>query len=111
VPALEKAGWSTRSSTDPGESPHLIRAQRGQDRVDLLIALSPYQQEALKRARNHVLTVEDVLVHKIIAWRGRDRDDIESILAVGHQIDWAYVERWVEYFGFESRLAELNRFR
>lgn len=70
------------------------------------MALTPYQQEALRRARGNVLTVEDVLVHKIIAWRGRDRDDIESILAAGHEIDRDYVRRWVEYFGFEQRLEE-----
>jgi hypothetical protein len=79
------------------------------DAVDLLVALTPYQQEALRRAQGNVLTVEDVLVHKIIAWRARDRDDIESIISAGHDIDWGYVNRWVEYFGFRGRLTDIRR--
>ena len=39
-----------------------------------------YQRVALRRSVDHVLTAEDVIVHKLIAWRLRDRDDIRSIL-------------------------------
>ena len=105
---IERAGWEVRTASDPGDPPYLIRARRGEQYVDLLVALTDYQQVALERAKDNVLTVEDVLVHKIIAWRGRDRDDIESILAAGHDIDWAYVRHWVEYFGFEDRLDRLR---
>lgn len=43
---------------------------------------------------DHVITVEDVIVHKLIAWRPRDRSDIASILEAGHPLDLAYIERW-----------------
>lgn len=39
---------------------------------------------ALERAVDHVLTAEDVIIHKLIAWRPRDRDDIAAILDAGY---------------------------
>ena len=49
-------------------------------------------------------TVEDVIIHKLIAGRPRDMDDIQSILSTGHEIDeafilenaqqWEAVDRW-----------------
>lgn len=70
--------------------------------------MTDYQKEALRRAVDHVLTVEDVIVHKIIAWRPRDRSDIQSIVDAEHQIDWAYVGRWAEAFGVSERIDELG---
>ena len=40
--------------------------------------------------------VEDVLIHKLLAWRPRDRDDVRSILSVGHALDERYIERWAD---------------
>lgn len=107
VEAIREDGWEVRIAADPGDPPHLIRARRADEAVDFLVALTHYQQEALRRATDHVLTVEDVVVHKVIAWRERDREDIQSILEAGHEIDWDYVSEWVEYFGFEERLKQL----
>ncbi len=67
--------------TEPGEPPHLLQCYRGEQQVDILLPVVAYQQDALSRALDHVLTIEDVLVHKLIAWRHRDRDDIRSILS------------------------------
>jgi hypothetical protein len=106
--AVRDLGWETKAARDPGEPPHLIRARRGEERVDLLIALTDYQQEALRRAEGNVLSLEDVLVHKIIAWRLRDRDDIDEMLRLEHDIDWDYVRTWVEHFGFEERLEGIE---
>ncbi len=110
VGTIERHGFDARVHQDAGDPPHLIRARaHADDRyVDFLVALTSYQQEALERAvpNDNVLTIEDVLVHKVIAWRPRDLDDIASILAAGHVIDRDYVRRWVEYFGFELRLEE-----
>ncbi len=41
-----------------------------------------------------MLTPEDVIVHKLIAWRPRDRDDIASILDAGLALDVTYIEHW-----------------
>lgn len=51
----------------------------------------------------HVLTVEDVIVHKLIAWRPRDRDDIRSILEAGVALDAAYLTRWIAEWELADR--------
>jgi hypothetical protein len=71
-----------------------------------LLAETEYQQEALARATNGFLTAEDVLVHKLIAWRPRDKDDIRSILEATREIDDAYVVRWATAWGVEARWHE-----
>lgn len=48
--------------------------------VDILLPAVAYQEVALDRAYDHPITAEDVIVHKLIAWRPRDRNDIASIL-------------------------------
>lgn len=98
-PALESAGYTLRLIAAPGELPHLIIARKGEERVDLMFPTVDYQEVALARAvAKHLLTVEDVLVHKLIAWRPRDIDDVASILAKGHSLDREYIERWAEEF-------------
>ena len=99
VPGLtqrfEQAGYDVREIADPEAGhPHLLIARRGDERVDLIIPTVPYQQLALDRAVDNVLTVEDVIVHKLIAWRPRDQDDIASVLAAEHDLDEQYIEHW-----------------
>jgi hypothetical protein len=60
----------------------------------VLLPAVDYQRSALDRAVDHVITVEDVIVHKLIAWRPRDRNDIASIFEAGHALDEQYIERW-----------------
>jgi hypothetical protein len=102
VPRLVDAGFDVRLLEDQGE-PHLIRARRNDGQIDLIIATTEYQQLAIDRARDHVLTVEDVLIHKLIAWRPRDQDDIGSILSTGISFDKAYVNHWAGEWGVEDR--------
>ncbi len=105
VPGLIDAGFDVRVFEDKGE-PHLIRAQRSDGRVDLVMATTEYQRIAVERAIDHVLTVEDVFVHKLIAWRPRDQDDISSILSTRLAFDEEYVERWAREWGVEDRWRE-----
>jgi hypothetical protein len=105
VPGLVDAGFDVRLLEDQGE-PHLIRARRTDGLVDLIIATTEYQQLAIDRARDHVLTVEDVLIHKLIAWRPRDQDDILSILSTGLAFDRSYVNHWAGEWGVEDRWRE-----
>lgn len=97
VPSLEAAGYELDVIAMPGDHPHLLMSrQPDKGPIDFIVPAEPYQELALDRgaANGHVLTVEDVIVHKLIAWRPKDRDDIASILAAGHPIDEAYVEHW-----------------
>ena len=81
-------------------------AQRGRGIAIKLIAVQmDYQEIALQRALVHelaegvgvpVLAIEDVLIHKLIAGRHRDLDDITSILETSPELDLPYIEQWVE---------------
>lgn len=107
VPALEAAGYSVEAKTDPQVGhPHLLIVRRGEERVDIMLPTVPYQELALERAVNNILTVEDVIIHKLIAWRPRDRDDVASILRAGHDLDTAYIERWAEEWEALDRWRE-----
>ena len=64
------------------------------DQIDVLITSIEYQDVALSRAVEHVISVDDVIIHKLIAWRPRDRNDIASILQAAHPLDEAYIEHW-----------------
>jgi len=99
--ALARGGWSVRRALPDGT---MLRARHpDHGNVDLVIAETDYQRQALARAREErlrdgtcvrALAVEDVLVHKLIAGRSRDLADIESILDAAPPIDEPYVERW-----------------
>lgn len=93
VPSLLAEGFDVRVAEDEGEV-QLLRIRRTDGAADLIVARTEYQDVALRRAVDHSLTVEDVIVHKLIAWRPRDRDDVASILSTGIAIDVDYVESW-----------------
>jgi len=84
---FEAAGYDVSVIADDGEPAHLIRCYRGVQALDILLPVVEYQQLALDRAVDNVLTVEDVIIHKLIAWRLRDRDDVRSILEAGVSLD------------------------
>lgn len=75
-------------------------------RVDFIFSFSPYERQAIERARGIVLgttevmfgSLEDVVIHKIIAGRARDIDDIERILLKNPDYDKTYIEKWLGEF-------------
>lgn len=81
--------------------------------VDLLLADSPFLQEALARKRQIalgsqavcVLTLEDLMVMKMMAGRLQDLADLEKIEMRKHQlqIDRPYVEQWRKRLGLDQR--------
>ena len=95
VEALVAEGFDVRPYDDDG-AVYLIRATKTACAVDLMIPVTEYQELALQRSQDHVLTAEDVIVHKLIAGRPRDLSDIESILASGIELDEIYIEHWAE---------------
>ena len=100
--AFEAAGYDVRAVGD-AEEPDMLLVRGGGDRIDLLLATVDYLRNALARAHAGVVTVEDVIVQKLIAWRPRDRDDIASILDAGHDLDDAYIARWAATFEAADR--------
>jgi hypothetical protein len=103
VDALRRAGYEVTVFADDGEEPHLIRCHRGPVTIDVLLPVIEYQVVALERAVDHVLTAEDVIIHKLIAWRPRDRDDVRSILEAGTSLDLGYLEHWIAEWGVTER--------
>jgi hypothetical protein len=67
-----------------------------------------YQRVALARVHDHVLAVEDVIIHKLIAWRPRDRDDVRSVLEAGVPLEHAYLDRWIAEWELEERWATFS---
>lgn len=70
-------------------------------RIDIIFSFSPYEQQAIRLARSisfdtadatPVLfsSLEDLLIHKIIAGRPRDIEDIKSILLKNPVYDGRY---------------------
>jgi hypothetical protein len=92
--AFSEAGYDVTVLRDDDEPPHLILVRGNGERIDVLLPVVEYQRVALARAVDHVITVEDVIVHKLIAWRPRDRNDIASILDADHALDEGYIEHW-----------------
>lgn len=105
--ALRAAGCEVRSVSDDGLE-YLVCARVGSARVDVLLAETDYQRLAIDRAVDGVLTVEDVIVHKLIAGRPRDLDDIASILAAGVSVDEAYVVEHSTSWGVDDRWRVLR---
>jgi hypothetical protein len=113
--AFGTAGWSVRRGSPDGAILRLRHPEYGA--VDLILAETEYQRAAIERSAFEpnggvalrVLRIEDVLVHKLIAGRPRDVADIEDILERRPQLDEAYVEQWVEYWGVRELWQQMRR--
>lgn len=101
--AFRERGYDVDVLGEAGEPPHLLVVRGHGDQIDILLPVVEYQSVALERAVDHVLTVEDVLVHKLIAWRPRDRNDIASILSTNPDLDDDYIRHWAEVWDVSER--------
>lgn len=110
-----EAGWAVRRGTPDGAILRLRHPELGA--ADVVLAETDYQRVALGRAdietlaggaRVRFLRVEDVIVHKLIAGRPRDVDDITEILATGCRLDAGYVERWASFWGVRELWQKLR---
>jgi hypothetical protein len=82
--------------------------------IDFLVRGDEYGRAVLARRRRielrgattYVISPEDVLIQKALAFRDRDRIDIEHIVeAHGPDLDRAYLERWTRRLRVWTRLA------
>lgn len=85
-------------------------------RVDLILALLPFEREAIHRAvavsmagtSVRVATAEDLILMKLISRRPRDEEDVRGILARRRgELDFAYLQPRVEEL---ARLLEQPEF-
>jgi predicted nucleotidyltransferase len=75
-------------------------------RVDFIFSFSEYKRTAIKRVNKikidkvevNFASVEDVIIHKIVAGRERDLEDVRKIILKNKEIDFEYILRWLEFF-------------
>jgi hypothetical protein len=86
-------------------------------RIDFIFSFSPYEQQAIVKARKiRILdrdvcfaSPEDVVIHKIVAGRPRDIEDVRGILLKMPDIDIAYIRRWLKDFSDMLREKEIKK--
>jgi predicted nucleotidyltransferase len=75
-------------------------------RVDFIFSFSPYERQAIGRAKNIKLgrtqvkfaSLEDLVIHKVVSGRPRDFEDIKSILVKNPKYDSDYISKWLKEF-------------
>ena len=75
-------------------------------RVDLIFSFTPYESEAIRRAIAvtfdgvpvRFASAEDLIIHKLVAGRPRDIEDVAGILARKPSLDDLYLDGWLASF-------------
>lgn len=75
-------------------------------RIDFIFSFSTYERQAIKNANTmkiggvavKIASLEDVIVHKIIAGRARDIDDVMALLFKNPKFNKRYIVRWLKEF-------------
>jgi hypothetical protein len=75
-------------------------------RLDFIFSHSVYEEQAMNRVRRIEMgtaavcyaSAEDVIVHKIIAGRPRDLEDVRSIVLKNPALDQGYILHWLAEF-------------
>ena len=85
-----------------------VQAQDSQVRVDLVFSFTPYEAQAIERANEVALegctvrfaSCEDVIIHKMVAGRPVDLEDVRHLLAKNRRtVDMEYIRHWLSEFG------------
>ena len=75
-------------------------------RLDLVFSFSPYERQAMERVRRiaflgkevRFASPEDLVIHKVIAGRPRDLEDVRVVQLKNPEMDKAYIEKWLKEF-------------
>lgn len=75
-------------------------------RVDLIFSFSPFERAAVARAKEvkydetsvRFASLEDLVIHKVVAGRARDIEDIRVVLLKNPDYDKEYIESWLSDF-------------
>ena len=92
-------------------------------KIDFIFSFTPYETQAINRAKRitfdnvtiNFATLEDLIVHKTIAGRARDLEDIRTILLKNKDFDKDYIIKWLNEFdkslgeNFSGRFMEILR--
>jgi hypothetical protein len=87
-------------------------------RIDVFVLGSEYQREVFARRQEQqdsqlgplsFISPEDLLLHKLLADRPRDRADVADLLLVAGPLDMDYVRTWAGKLGLTGRLERALR--
>lgn len=75
-------------------------------RIDFIFSFSSYEKNAIKRARKikmggssaNFASLEDIIIHKIIAGRVRDLSDVKVLLFKNPHYNRKYILKWLREF-------------
>jgi len=75
-------------------------------RIDFIFSFSPYEKQAIEKAKTvrmldqniSFAAPEDLIIHKIIAGRPRDMEDVNGIMQRMKNIDIVYIRKWLNDF-------------
>lgn len=86
-------------------------------RIDFVFSLSQFERAAIERSRPidldgvavRFVSLEDLIVMKLLAGRPRDLEDVGSIIRKNRDLDRNHVKKWLDEFDREldTRLEEL----
>jgi len=89
-------------------------------RVDFIFSFTPYESQAIKRTKEVTMdgypvkfaSCEDVIIHKMIAARAVDIEDVKNILIKNkNELDPGYIKKWLSEFSSLTEHKEiLKRF-
>ena len=75
-------------------------------RIEFIFSTSSYEKQAFKRVK-HVLigkanvnfvSIEDLIIHKIIAGSPRDIEDVKAVIHKNKNLDTKYIRKWLGQF-------------
>jgi len=80
--------------------------QKSGVRVDFIFSFTPYENQAIQRGTEikiknfpvNFASIEDVIIHKIIAGRPRDTEDVKSMTLKNQNFDKKYIKAWLKEF-------------
>lgn len=80
--------------------------ERSGIRVDFIFSTSLYERQAIQRSVEagfddvpvRFASLEDVVIHKIVAGRPRDMEDVKTILLKNQSYDRGYILKWLKEF-------------
>jgi predicted nucleotidyltransferase len=84
-------------------------------RIDFIFSFTPYESQAICRAKEVLMdaylvkfaSCEDVIIHKMVAGRAVDEEDVMSILSKNKSsVDLKYIKKWLLQF---SKIPEHKR--
>ncbi|MGH8104345.1 MAG: nucleotidyl transferase AbiEii/AbiGii toxin family protein [bacterium] len=88
-------------------------------RVDFIFSTTLYERQAIERAQLVRLgktmvkfaSLEDLVIHKMVAGRPRDLDDVKAVLIKNPKRDSAYILRWLRSFDRSLQMDTVARFQ